>query len=154
MPQAKRTSRRRSKAVPMAGLAGVSLALAGGASAANAPAAVTGPATSTPPLPMVTLGEEELSDVSLATFYVFDKENTGESRLNRGQQYAGGCRGGGGRGCGGRGCGGRGCGGRGCGGCRGCGGHGCGCLGGCGCGCAGCGGPCWLWTPAGWVPTC
>jgi hypothetical protein len=32
------------------------------------------------------LGEEELSDVSLATFYVFDKENTG--LLKRGIQLA------------------------------------------------------------------
>ena len=46
------------------------------------------------------LSEEEISDVSLGTFYVFDKENAGKS----GEQYAQ-------RGCGG-------C--RGCRGCRGC----------------------------------
>jgi hypothetical protein len=28
----------------------------------------------------ITLGDEEISDVSLATFYVFDKENTGSLR--------------------------------------------------------------------------
>jgi hypothetical protein len=28
----------------------------------------------------ITLGEEEIADVSLATFYVFDKENAGPSR--------------------------------------------------------------------------
>ena len=28
----------------------------------------------------ITLGEEEIADVSLATFYVFDKENAGLSR--------------------------------------------------------------------------
>jgi hypothetical protein len=28
----------------------------------------------------ITLGEEEISDVSLATFYVFDKENAGTLR--------------------------------------------------------------------------
>ena len=62
------------------------------------------------------LAEEEVSDVSLATFYVFDKDNAGPFRpsvlLARG-------------GCGG-GCGGRGCGG--CGGFRGCAGGGCGCV--------------------------
>jgi hypothetical protein len=41
------------------------------------------------------LGEEELSDVSLGTFYVFDKENTGapplpeQLRLARGGQCVG-----------------------------------------------------------------
>jgi hypothetical protein len=125
MSQAKRTSKRLSKAIPMTGIAGVSLALAGGASAATAPAINT-PSQGLAPLHVFTLGEEELSDVSLSTFYVFDKENAAAS----GQQFAGrGC-----RGCAGcRGC--RGC--RGCG--RGCGGGGCGgCLGGCGgcsCGC-------------------
>jgi hypothetical protein len=52
----------------------------------------------------ITLGEEEISDVSLAAFHVFDAENAAAPR--RGQrrlQGAGGC------GCGG-GCGGRGCG--------------------------------------------
>jgi hypothetical protein len=43
----------------------------------------------------ITLGEEEISDVSLATFYVFDKENPGTSRpdvqLARGGR--GGCHG-------------------------------------------------------------
>ena len=59
----------------------------------------------------ITLGEEEIADVSLATFYVFDKENTGS--LRGGVQVARGC------GCGGcSGC--RGC--RGCRACRGCGG--------------------------------
>ncbi len=74
----------------------------------------------------ITLGEEELSDVSLGTFYVFDKENA--AGLQSGIKVARGCRG---CGCGGRGCGG--CG-RGCGGCggRGCGGW---WWGGCGCGC-------------------
>ena len=38
----------------------------------------------------ITLGEEEISDVSLATFYVFDKENAGA--LRSGIQLArGGC---------------------------------------------------------------
>src|SRR6187200_3001947 len=82
---------------------------------------------------MITLGEEEISDVSLATFQLFDDE---ENALS-GVQLARGC--GGCRGCGG-GCAARGCGGfRGCGGCRGCAGCracrcGVGCGGGCGVG--------------------
>ena len=66
--------KRRSKAVPVLGVAGVSLAMAGGASAAT-----TGQATDTQsnisPRHEVFLGEQEVSDVSLSTFYVFDKEN-------------------------------------------------------------------------------
>jgi hypothetical protein len=117
--------KRRGNAMPMLGAAGL-LALASGASAQ----AVVDTIPSTGVSHNVFLGEEEITDVSLATFYVFDKENAGPLdpfvQLARG----GGC--GCGHGCGGGGC--RGCGGcgRGCGvgfGCRGCG----------GCGCAGCG---------------
>src|SRR6266446_895473 len=119
MPQTKRASKRKypKEAVPVLGVVGVSLSLAGGASAATAV-----PSSDTSP-PQITLSEEEIADVSLGTFYVFDKENAGTPRL--GEKFARGC----GRGCGGRGCGCRGCG-RGC---R-CGGGGCG-----GCGCGGCG---------------
>jgi len=105
----------------------------------------------------IMLGEEEMSDVSLGTFYVFDKEHGGTLDPNI-QLAAGGCgcgHGGGGcgHGCGGcgHGCGGcgHGCGGFGCGhGCRGCG---FGCRG-CGCGFGGCGG-CWGWG-WGWGGCC
>jgi hypothetical protein len=65
------------------------------------------------------LSEEEIADVSLATFYVFDKEHAGTPYIGeKVAQKCGGCRrcGGCGRGC--RcGCGGCGCGGCGCGGC-------------------------------------
>jgi hypothetical protein len=143
MARAKQPAKRkRSKiALPAWGAAGMSLAMAGGASAAVAPTADVssqGPSLT----PITTLGESEVTDVSLATFYVFDKELGGSSYLGEGLQLAGGCRGGGGGcrgggggcraggGCRGGGCGG-GCGGRGCGG-RGCG---CRCAGGCGCAC-------------------
>src|ERR1700728_4444727 len=126
MSHAKHSSKRksRSKTVPVLGIAGVSLAMAGGASAST-----SGPATDTLPqnsLPghQMFLGEEEISDVSLATFHVFDKENAKAPLA--GEQLAAGCRCGGCRGCG-----------RGCGGCR-CGWRGCG-----GCGCSGCGPWCW-----------
>jgi hypothetical protein len=147
----------RRKTLPLVGAAGMSLAFAGGASA-------TAPTEHAPlqdtPRPVITLGEEEISDVNLATFYVFDKENVefGEP-VQLARRGCGGC---GCRGCAvrARGCGGcggcavrafRGCGG--CGGCRGCRGcavrsFGCGC-GGCGCGCATCRvwiGPIWIWV--------
>jgi hypothetical protein len=150
MAHAKQPSRgqRLKKTAPMVGLAGLSLV--GGATTAIGGPAANMPTQATVPSHEITLGEEEISDVSLATFYVFDKEHaTAQPDL---LLAAGGC---GGRGCGGRGggCGGRGggCGGRACGvggcggGCRGCGvggcgGRGCGiggcgCWGGCGCGC-------------------
>jgi len=156
----------RKKTLPVFGAAGVSLAVAGGASA-TAPT-TSGPLQQDPaPHPVITLGEEELSDVSLGTFYVFDKEDI---ELGQGLQLARrGCGGCGCRGCAARGCGG--CGGGGCAvrGCRGCGGCGCavrGCRG-CGCGgcaiirvrgCGGCGGcgcgPCLLWNGWLWIRIC
>ena len=59
--------------MPVLGAAGL-LALASGASA-EAPVDASTPDTRVSH--QVFLGEEEISDVSLATFYVFDKENAG-----------------------------------------------------------------------------
>ena len=70
----KRSSKRkrRSKALPALGFAGVSLSMASGACAStNEASANTRPPSQSNEL---FLGEEELSDVSLATFHVFDKE--------------------------------------------------------------------------------
>ena len=125
MSNAKHTPKRRSaaKAVPVLGAAGL-LSLAGGASAATSGAQADLPMQKTAPNHEIILGEEELSDVSLSTFYVFDKE-TAKAQL--GDKVAW------------RGCGGCRCGGCRCGvGCR-CGWRGCG-----GCGCGGCG-CCWQW---------
>jgi hypothetical protein len=165
MPRTKR--KRRRITLPVLGAAGMSLAMAGGTSATAPTANVLSQDTGS--RPVITLGEEEISDVSLATFYVFDKEN--ESQLGQGLQLAarGGCGGCAARGCGGcaaRGCGGcaaRACGG--CGGARAC--RGCAAVRGCrgcgGCGCGGCGsggwgsagwGSCWVWTPLGWSVVC
>jgi len=122
MAQSKQASKRKRQrnALPVFGLAGVSLAVTGTASA-TAPTADI-PSQGTAPPPVITLGEEEISDVSLATFYVFDKENARTPQA--GTQYAWGC-----RGC-------RGCGCRACRACRGCG------CGGCGCGCCASWGAC------------
>jgi hypothetical protein len=133
MSRVKQASKRKrlTKAVgvPALSAAGLSLSLVGSASAvatADVPESLN-----TTPDQRFLLSEEEIADVSLATFHLFDKE----SGIAGFTQVARGC------GCGG--CGGRGCGGGG--GCRGCGGGG-GCrggFGGCGCrgcGCGGCGG--------------
>jgi hypothetical protein len=171
----KRSSKRkrRSKALPALGFAGVSLSMASGACASTGEASAN--TSPTAQSHEIFLGEEEISDVSLATFYVFDKENAGAAPLAQHLRLAAGCGGCGcGHGCGG--CGGGGCGGGGGGwggGCR-CGGGGwgggCRCGVGCRCGgfffrgcvgcvacggCGGCTGSCWIWSPAwGWVYSC
>ena len=67
------------KVVPVLGAAGLSLSLVGGASAAGAQVA-DGSTHKAVVSDEITLGEEEIADVNLATFYVFDKENAGPSR--------------------------------------------------------------------------
>ena len=112
-------SKRRSKAVPVLGITGLSLSLASGATAS------TGEATTTVQQPHeLFLGEEEIFDTSLSTFYTFDRENGEQAPLGQMLKLARGC-GGGGCGCGG-----------GHGGC-GCGGAARGCAGGVHVGCAG-----------------
>jgi hypothetical protein len=88
--------KRRGKAVPVLGVAGLSLTLASGASAATEAPVADVLAHNAGVSHEITLSEEEISDVSLATFYVFDKEKTGAFRLAMG---AGGCAGCGGCGC-------------------------------------------------------
>lgn len=135
--QAKRASRRKRRVttLPVLGVAGMSLSLTGGASAAAVPH-VDGQPFDALTNPNIMLGEEEISDVSLSTFYVFDKENAVNHGL--GVQLA---RGGCGHGCG-------------CGRCGGCGCRGCRCGGGCGwVSCAGCGcgyGCCISWGRCRW----
>jgi hypothetical protein len=123
MSRVKQVSRRKrltkAAAMPALGAAGLSLSLAGSASASALATANVPQSLNTTPNQRFVLSEEEIADVSLATFHVFDKEN-GASGLTQVARGCGGCgRGGGCRGCGG--------------GCRGCGCRGCGC-GGCGVG--------------------
>jgi hypothetical protein len=124
MPRVKQAPKKKhlKKAAPVLGAAGLTLSLVGGASAAAVPTADVPKTPSLAPGQAFTLGEEEIADVSLATFYVFDKENAAAAKGF--VQEA--------RGCGCRGC--RGC--RRCRGCRGC--RGCG-------GCGGGGGCCLSW---------
>ena len=110
MPRMKKAGKenRTSKAAAakVLGVAGLGLSLVGSASASTMPTIPQSDNTS--PNQRYVLGEEEMADVSLATFHLFDKENFGS-----GVQlvYVRGCRG--------------------CGGCRGCRVGGCGGCGGC-----------------------
>src|SRR5256885_17116442 len=123
MPRVKQASKKKRvtrTAIPALGAAGLTFSLAGGASASAVPTGDVQQGRNFAPGTMITLGEEEISDVSLATFHLFDDE---ENVLS-GVQLARGC--GGCRGCGGGGF-------RGCGGCRGCAGcRACRCGVGCG----------------------
>jgi hypothetical protein len=117
MPRVKQASKQqrttKAAAVTVLGATGLGFSLLGSASASTMPAADIAQSDNTSPNQRFVLSEEEMADVSLATFHLFDKENFG-----RGVQLARGC--GGCRGCAARGC--RGCAARGCRGCavRGC----------------------------------
>jgi hypothetical protein len=131
MPRVKQASKQKrttkATAVTVLGATtGLGFSLLGSASASTMPAAVIAQSDNPPPNQRFVLGEEEMADVSLATFHLLDKENVGSGvQLAR----AGGC-----RGCAARGC--RGCAARGC---RGCAVRGCAvraCAVGCAVGCA------------------
>jgi len=101
MRQAKQTSKRkrRSKALPVLGAAGLSLSLAGTASAVPGGPAVNLPSSGNGDGNQVFLDEEEIADVSLATFYVFDKEDLASgSNVELVRHGCHGCHGCGGRG--------------------------------------------------------
>lgn len=112
--QASKKRRATKAAMPALGAAGLTFSLAGSASAAAIPTGDVQQRPNFSPGHAITLGEEEMADVSLATFHLFDKEDIAGA-----VQVAF----------------------RGCGGCRGCRGCGCrACRCGVGCRCAGCGG--------------
>ena len=125
MPRVKQAAKekRTTKAatVTTLGAAGLGLSLVGSASASTMPTADIPQSGNISPDQRFVLGEEEMADVSLATFHLFDKEN-GKSAV---QQMAWGCR---------------------CGACRACGAwRGCRCG-----GCGGCGGCCARWGRCRW----
>jgi hypothetical protein len=97
MSHAKRAAKRRSraKAVTVLGVAGA-LSLVGGA----AGAALGPPGDTLTANTAITLDAEEISDVSLSTFYIFDHENAAAHRpslqlaqrtRSRSRQSCGGC---------------------------------------------------------------
>lgn len=125
MPRVKQASKQKSTtkaaAATVLGATGLGFSLLGSASASTMPAADIAQSDNTPPNQRFVLSEEEMADISLATFHLLDNEEN----VGIGVQLAarGGCRGCAARGC--RGCAARGC--RGCAarGCRGCAVRGC-----------------------------
>ena len=133
MPRVKQASKQKrttkAAAVTVLGATGLGFSLLGSASASTVPAADIAQSDNTSPNQRFVLGEEEMADVSLATFHLMDKKSVAS-----GVQLARGC--GGCRGCAARGCAARGCAARGC---RGCAVRGCAvraCAVGCAVGCA------------------
>ena len=103
-------------AVKVLGAAGLSFSLVGSASASTMPTVGIPQSDNTSPNQRFVLSEEEMADVSLATFHLFDKEIDRSDLQQLAYVVRRGC--GGCRGC--RGCAVRGCAVRGCGGCAGC----------------------------------
>jgi len=136
MPRVKQASKHaRAAKAAAATAAGLGLSLGGSASANTIPMADFPQPHNIAPDHRFVLGEEEMADVSLATFYLFDKEIDASDMQLAAVVVRRGC-----RGCGG------------CRGCRGCAVRGCGGCGGCavvrGCAvrsCAGCSGCCASW---------
>jgi hypothetical protein len=122
--QAAKHARTTQAAATALGAAGLGLSLTGSVSAYTIPTADIPQSDNISPNQRFVLGEEEMADVSLATFYLFDKENAGSDVQLAAVVVR-----------------------RGCGGCRGC--RGCAVRRGCG-GCAGCGGCCARWGRCRW----
>src|SRR6185437_7472833 len=100
--QASKRKRVTKAALPALGAAGLTFSLAGGASASALPNADATQKLNFSPTQPVLLGEEEIADVSLATFHLFDKETSGGLQQVAWVGRCGGCRGC--RGCGCRAC--------------------------------------------------
>jgi len=131
MPRVKQASKQKHTTKPAfltaLGAAGLGFSLAGSASASAMPTTDIPQSDNTSPNQRFVLGEEEMADVSLATFHLFDRENVrGDTQLAA--VVVGGC-----RRCGG------------CRACRGCGVRACRCA-----GCGGCGGCCRSWGRCRW----
>jgi hypothetical protein len=92
MLRAKQASngKRRSKAVPVLQAGGLSLTLAGGAFGAGGTPAADMLSRNAGVTHEIAFREEEISDVSLATFYVFDKERAGVCQASE-RRLAAGC---------------------------------------------------------------
>ena len=100
MPRVKQASKQKrttkAAAVTMLGAAGLSLSLMGSASASTMPTAYIPQSDNTSPNHRFVLGEEEMVDVSLATFHLIDRENVGSGvqltyRRGRGCRGCRGC---------------------------------------------------------------
>ena len=72
-----RNAQLKAAVVKVLGAAGLSFSLANSTSASTMPTFGVPKSDNTSPNPRFVLSEEEMHDVSLATFYVFDRENVG-----------------------------------------------------------------------------
>ena len=108
MPRVKQAAKHarttKAAAVTALGTAGLGLSLAGSASASTIPTADIPKSDDISPNQRFVLSEEEMADVSLATFHLFDKENAGSDMqlavvVVRGCRGCRGCRVGGCGGC-------------------------------------------------------
>jgi hypothetical protein len=81
MPRVKQAAKHarttKAAAVTALGAAGLGLSLAGSASASTVPTADIAKSDNISPNQRFVLSEEEMADVSLATFHLFDRENAG-----------------------------------------------------------------------------
>jgi hypothetical protein len=132
MPRVKKAAKHaatKAAAVTALGAAGLGLSLAGSASASTIPTADIPQSGNISPNQRLVLSEEEMADVSLATFHLFDRETVGSGDLQQVAVVV--VR-------------------RGCGGCRAC--RACAVVRGCGAcgGCGGCGGCCARWGRCRW----
>ena len=113
MPRVTQASKQKSTtkaaAVTVLGATGLGFSLLGSASSSTMPTVDIPQSDNTSPNQRFVLGEEEMADVGLATFHLFDKDNVGGG-VQVAYRGCGGC-----RGCAARGC--RGCGVRACRGC-------------------------------------
>jgi hypothetical protein len=82
--------KRRSKAVPVLGATGLSLSLASGAFAATGGLNPETDPAALAPVSQQAMDEEDISNVSLATFHVFDGESTVTQRPSAGRAMAAG----------------------------------------------------------------
>ena len=81
MPRVKQASKQKrttkTATITVLGATGLGFSLLGNASASTMPAADIAQSDNTPPNQRFVLSEEEMADVSLATFHLFDKEQVG-----------------------------------------------------------------------------
>jgi len=106
MPRVKQASKQKrttNAAATVLGATGLSFSLLGSASASAIPAADIAQSDNPQPNQRFVLSDEEMADVSLATFHLLDKENVG-SGVQLAYRGCGGCRGCAARGCAVRGC--------------------------------------------------
>jgi hypothetical protein len=98
MKQASKRKRAAKSALSALGAAGLTFSLSGTATASAVPTVDVPQTTAPATKEAITLGEEEISDISIATFYACEKEKVGGG-VQLARRGCSGCRGGAVRGC-------------------------------------------------------